>query len=165
MSYKKERRPMLFKEVTQFEDGVSLSSGVSIISTGARLKDKVQSLTGASTATEVTNYGITYIKSTGNGGAGAKVFKIAKPEAGVHKYIVGQVGSTKAISVRTLSSDNVFLLGTTKNSITFATASTYTTPVFHLVGLSTAVWAVVSPLLAQSTAVNTWRAGVAGATA
>lgn len=165
MSYKKERRPMLFKEVARFGEGVSLSSGVSITSTGARIKEEVQELSGTSTATEVNNYGVTYIKSTGSGAAGAKVYKLAKPEAGVHKYIVGHVGSTKAISVRTLSSDNVFLLGTTKNSLTFATASTYGAPVFHLVGLSTALWAVVSPLFAQSSAVNTWKAGIAGATA
>lgn len=167
MSYKKERRPMLFSEVVRADEGISLSSGLSITSTGARFKDEIQSLTGASTGTQVTNYGVTYITSTGAGAAGAKVFKIAAPEAGVHKYLFVRVASTKAVSVRTLTSDGVFLLGTTKNSLSFATGSTYISGSAHLVGLSSVLWGVAaggSPISA-TTAAAAFKVSIVGATA
>jgi hypothetical protein len=148
-------------------EGVTLSTGKANTSTGSYFVDEVQALTGASTATEVNNYGVTYIKSTGSGGAGAKVFKIAAPVVGQHKYLFVRVASTKAVSVRTLTSDAVFLLGTTKNSISFSTGSTMVAGSAHLVGLSSVLWGVIgggSPFNLTTAAANA-KVLILGATA
>ena len=165
MSYKKERRPVLFSEQVRANEGITLSTARANTSTGAYFVDEVQSLTGASTGTQVTNYGVTYIISTGSGGAGTKVFTMAAPTKGLRKSLVVRVASTKSVSVRTPTSDAVFFAGTTKNTIQWATGSTYASPTVSLIGLSTVLWAIEAPLLGQSTATNTWKVALAGATA
>lgn len=105
--------------------------------------DKVQALTGASTATEVTNYGVTSIASTAGGTAGNHGFSMAAPRAGLRKTLVVDVGSTRTVSVGlgpTTSVGHVF--GTTNRTATFSTgAGRYR--FLDLVGLSTSQWAVV----------------------
>lgn len=168
MGYRKERRPVLFRA------GLNASTNQHT-STGAWLVDSIQSLTGTSTGTAVTNFGVTHITSTGSGGAGVKVFTLNAPIKGVHKWIIGEVTSTKSVQVRTPSSaaGSVFL-GSTKNSITFTTGSTFVSPPrsVHLVGMSSVKWAVLSvdsPLARPTTALLTvaqaHRVTIEGATA
>lgn len=166
MGYKKERRPVLFRA------GVNASTN-NHTSTGAYYVENIQSLTGASTGTTVTNFGVTHITSTGAGGAGAKVFTLAAPVKGVRKTLLVEVTSTKAVSVRTPTSVATFL-GSTKNSFSFATGSTYTSPPrsVELVGMSATQWAIISansPLARGTTTLSTmsvqYRMNILGATA
>lgn len=159
MSYKKERRPVLFRAGQN-------NSTLNHKSTGAWEAVHIQALTGASTGTAVTNYGITFITSTGNGSAGANVYTLTAPVKGIKKRIVGYVSSTKEITVRTATSAATFY-GSTKNSFTFTTGSTYLPSAVDLVGYTSAQWAVlgISTPLVASTAVNDHQVTIAGATA
>lgn len=169
MSYKKERRPMLFARSVEFQEGIALSTAEAATSTGSFVVEEIQALTGASTATTINNYGITTIVvTTGQSTAANIVFTIANPTKGRRKTILADLNSTKEVSVRTVSSaagSNFF--GTTKNSFTFSTGSTYAPSSVELLGLSTAQWAIldIRTPLAQSTAVNDWNVTIAGATA
>lgn len=102
----------------------------------------VQALTGGSSGTQITNHGITTITSTGNGSAGTIVYTIAAPIKGIHKTVICDNNSTKLIQVRTPSSAATFY-GSTKNSFTFTTGSTAAPSSVHLVGLTSAQWAIM----------------------
>ena len=163
MSAKKERRPVMFRA------GVNLSTE-NPTSTGSGLYDDIQTLTGDSTATAVTNYGITFLTvTTGEGTAANLVYTMNSPgKPGIHKYIVADLNSTKLVSVRTASSAGTFY-GSTKNSLAFTTGSTHTGTVAHLVSYSSLRWALLhagAPLAVGTTAaVVNHRVDIAGATA
>jgi hypothetical protein len=129
-------------------------------------RSHVQTLTGASTGTTVTNYGVTTIASTGNGTADDLIYSIAEPYQGARKTIIVDNGSTKLVDVRTSSSLTLFF-GSTKNAVRFTTGSTGLPVSVDLVGISSAVWAVVdiSGVLVDSTAGSTYHYTVLGATA
>ncbi len=126
----------------------------------------VQALTGGSSGTRITNRGITTITSTGNGSAGTIVYTLDDAVAGNHKIILVDNNSTKLIQVRTRTSGQTFF-GSTKNSITWATGSTFAPSSVELIGLSTSQWALLdihTPLV-SSTATIDWNVTIAGATA
>lgn len=168
MSFKKERRPMLFDRPVRFVNGFGASTGVAATSTGSYQMEEIQTLTGASTGTAVAPYGITFITvTTGQSTANNLVYTMSSPGvAGIHKYIVADLNSTKEATIRTASSAGTFY-GTTKNSIVFSTGSTHAGTVAHLVSYSSVRWALLSlgAPLANSTAVTNFRATIAGATA
>lgn len=126
----------------------------------------VQALTGGSSGVRITNRGVTTITSTGNGSAGEIVYTIDPPVPGNHKIIFVDSNSTKLVTVRTASSLATFY-GSTKNSIQWATGSTFAPSSVELIGLSTSQWALLdihTPLV-SSTAVIDWNVTIAGATA
>ena len=170
MGYKKERRPVIFDRAVRFNNGYGASTGVAATSTGSFQMDEVQTLTGASTGTAVAPYGITFITvTTGEGTAANLVYTMSSPGvAGIHKWIVADLNSTKLVSVRTGSSAGTFY-GSTKNALNFTTGSTHTGTVAHLVSYSSLRWALLSagaPLAVGTTAaVVDHRLGIAGATA
>lgn len=168
MSFKKERRPILFDRAVQFVNGYGASTGMAATSTGSIHMDEIQTLTGASTGTAIAPYGITFITvTTGESTAANVTYTMSSPGVkGIHKYIVADLNSTKEAVVRTASSAGTFY-GTTKNSITFATGSTLPGTVAHLVSFSSVRWSLLSlgAPLAQSTAVTKHYASIAGATA
>ena len=131
---------------------------------------RVQTLTGASTGTAITKDGFTFITvTTGEGTAANLTYTMDSPVyAGIRKTIIADLNSTKEVTIRTASSAGTFY-GTTKNSITFATASTKPATVAELVSYSSVRWAVVSlgaPLAvnASAAAVN-YYVSIAGSTA
>jgi hypothetical protein len=114
----------------------------------ARRADPIQALTGASTGTQVTNYGITKIvnASATESGTGARlVYTIANPVAGVRKTLIVQADTTRTIQVRTATSLLTFM-GSTFNALEWSTggASTMGPPVAELIGITSAQWAVNS---------------------
>lgn len=131
------------------------------------IREKVQTLTGASTATTITNQGITTIVvTTGEGTAANLIYNLAAPAfAGQLKTIFTDLNSTKEITVRTASSAQPFF-GSTKNGLTFSTGSdpgAFAT----FKAISTSQWALLSygKPGATSTATNAWKVTLAGATA
>lgn len=147
MGWRKEKRPLLAAKGFETR-AASTFKGTVNLSTGGKLVDHVQELTGASTGTAVTNYGVTRItvaSSTESATAAELVFKLNSPVAGVRKTLIidGDAGSTKTIKVRTQTSAESFY-GSTMNSLTVATGSTDTATYAELVGLSTSVWAITS---------------------
>jgi len=138
-----------------------------VLRSGERVQP-IQALTGASTATRVKNYGITtIIVTTGEGSSTSCVYTMDNPVPGVKKTLLVQTNkgsSTKVVTVKTPSSLST-ILGTTKNAVSWAVSSTYAAIAVELLGITTAQWAVISPVLAQSTAVNTWKISIIGATA
>jgi hypothetical protein len=118
----------------------------------------VQSLTGDSTGTELTNQGIsTIVVTTGEGTAANLVYTLAPPAwAGQRKQILADLNSTKEVTVRTKTSAATFF-GSTKNSFVFSTGSTAPPAHVELIGLSTVQWAIAN---IASTSVT-----IAGATA
>lgn len=128
----------------------------------------LQTLTGASTATEITNDGVTTITvTTGEGTAANLVYTLAAPGwAGQRKTILADLNSTKEVTVRTKTSAATFF-GSTKNSFVFSTGSTYAPSSVDLIATSTVVWAILAantPLV-ESTANIDHQITIAGATA
>lgn len=107
----------------------------------------VQALTQASTATRVTNHGITTITSAGSGTAGDHGFILQAPFTGITKAIVVDPNSTRTVSVYNQSTGITFF-GSTANALTFSTGSGHRK--VTLVGLSATSWAIT----AQSTGVT-----------
>ena len=105
----------------------------------------VQSLTGGSTGTQITNHGVTKIVVSGTESATVAkyTYEIEKPRIGVHKTIFFDNNSTRTLEVRTPSSGSVFF-GSTKNAIAVTTGSTAANVHVSLVGLSSVQWAVES---------------------
>lgn len=113
---------------------------------------RIQALTGASTGTQVTNYGVTKIVvTTGEGTAANLVYTLAEPIAGVRKTIIADLNSTKTVEVRTLTSAAVFF-GSTKNAVLFSTGSTFPPTNVELLGFSSVQWAVMDIRTPGSTA-------------
>jgi hypothetical protein len=109
---------------------------------------KVQSLTNASTAVRVTNYGVTSISSTAGGTAAVHAYQMDAPTKGLRKTLVVNAGSTRTVSVDNASTAVTFF-GSTEDGISFSTgAGKYRS--IELVGLSATQWAVV----AQTTGVT-----------
>jgi hypothetical protein len=127
----------------------------------AGICDEIQSLTGASTATAITNHGVTKItiaSGTESATVAQLVYQLAAPIAGVHKYIVADVNTTKTVQIRTNSSVCTFF-GSTKNALAYSTVISDPPLPIHLIGGSTAQWIVVNGLG------TTGSVTVAGATA
>jgi hypothetical protein len=166
MGYLKFRKPILAYEGLANSSLATRSTDTYIYN--PRVFEKIQTLTGASTGTAVTNYGITSIAvaSSTEGTAANLIYSLAAPVAGITKTIIVDCGgSTKEVQVRTASSAQTFW-GSTKNSLLFSTDSTGAVTA-HLVGASTSKWFLtgVSALLPQSTAVTAHRVTIVGATA
>ena len=100
--------------------------------------DNLQSLTSASTGTQVTNYGATLINSTGS-----KTFQMASPKPGLRKTLVVVSDSTGSDTTVTNASTSVTFLTSTGNSIAF-TGGGSALQSAELVGISTSQWAVIS---------------------
>lgn len=143
------KRPLLLvngleSDSTATFDGTANFNGLATFSSG--IAESVQSLTGKSTGTEITNYGITKIicaSGTESATAARWVYKIANPVPGIHKWIVVQADTTETVQVRTKTSTHVFF-GSTFNALEWSTngASTMGPPVAHLIGISTSQWLV-----------------------
>jgi len=131
-------RPLLLR------NGLETRGSV-VFSTGAGKVDHVQTLTGDSTGTTITNYGITTIAlSTGaNGTAANLVFTLAAPVAGVAKIIAVSAPTTKEVQVRTPTSAATFF-GSTFNALLWSTqgASTSKQGIARLHGISATQWVV-----------------------
>lgn len=106
--------------------------------------DRVQALTAASTATQVFEYGVTQITSTGGGTAATHGYKMARPSAGLRKTIVVKCDSTREVKVQLApSTDGAVLFGTTYNNLVFSTGAGKRRGI-ELVGLSSSLWGLVS---------------------
>ena len=94
--------------------------------------------TSALSATEITNYGNTFIDSTGTGTG--QEFTLQAPSNGISKTISvhGPGGSTVPVGIQTNSS-SVTIGGSTANKIIFSTAITDGDCV-SLIGASTSEW-------------------------
>lgn len=91
--------------------------------------EKVQSLTAASTATIIVNYGVTVISSTQ-----AKTFQMAAPRAGLRK----------SLAVVSASTDDITTIDGNGATIAGSTAFTVDGPGgVELVGTSTGAWALL----------------------
>ena len=135
-----------FGRPLQLRNGLETRGSV-VFSTGGKKVDYVQTLTGASTGTTITNYGITTIAVTtaAAGTAANLVFTLAAPVAGVEKIIAVRTPTTKEVQVRTPSSaaaHNFF--GSTFNALLWSTqgASTNKQCIARLHGVSTSQWVV-----------------------
>lgn len=135
------KRPFLVRDALQvngnstFTGNVTMSGTLAVtgavtnsgaVTHSAGYREAFQAMTGASTGTNVTNYGITRIVTTSNTestSAGTVKFTIANPVEGVIKRIAVQNDTTKLIEIVTVSSSNVFQ-GTTMNAIQWTTGST-----------------------------------------
>lgn len=95
--------------------------------------DAVQTLTAASTGTEVTNFGVTVISASTQ----AKTFQMAAPKAGLRKSLALTGGSTAGDT--TFDGNGATISGSTQ--VSFATAVSGGA---ELVGLSTSAWAMVA---------------------
>lgn len=120
MSFRKNRRPQM------------MTGGFAIAST-------IQTLTAASTATTITNDGITTIAS---GTAASKTFKLAKPDRkGQVKRIIANMGTTGDVVVLAGPSTAYTFSGSTLGKVTFSTgAGRYRS--IELIGVSTAAWII-----------------------
>jgi len=166
MGYEKHKRPLLLARGAQARSlSTSLNAPLTFSTNSARV-EHVQTLTGASTGTTITNYGLTKITWTSTQSTATNyVYTLAAPVAGIEKRIIGweASASTKTITVRTLTSAATFA-GSTKNSFTWTTGSTYLPANVHL---STSQWAVLSantPLVTSTAGVDN-QLTIAGATA
>lgn len=109
--------------------------------------ETVQTITN-STATQITNYGVTVLTSTlGSTGTTVKNWIMARPVKGINKSIMVDPNSTGVVQIVNYST-TVTYFGTTGNALTFSTGAG--TKKVHLVGLSSAVWGIT----AQSTGVT-----------
>ena len=132
-------RPLLLKKGLETKADITLSTGAGKI-------DHIQSLTGKSTGTDVTNYGITKIicaSGTESATAARWVYTLADPVAGIEKVIIVQADTTETVQIRTGTSLEVFL-GSTFNALEWSTngASTMGPPLARLIGISTSQWYV-----------------------
>lgn len=111
------------------------------------LRENVQTLTSASTATRIEPTGVTLINSTG----GNKTFKFAqRPTKGDRKILVVDINSTGEVTVGQASTAVTFK-GTTNGTILFTTVgSAALAKRVELIGLSSAQWIVH----VQSTAIT-----------
>lgn len=104
----------------------------------------VQSLTQATTSTDITNKGVTFIVSGST--AGGNVFSLAPPRVkGATKTIVVDVNTTDAVDVVTAAAEGSsaagFFFGTTGQALRFSTGAVAPKRAM-LVGQSTSTWAV-----------------------
>lgn len=109
--------------------------------------ERIQSLTQASTATRVTNFGVTAITSAGSGTAATHGFKIRKPVKGMRKAILVDPNSTREVAIYNLSTTITFF-GSTANALVFSTGAGHRK--IELIGLSATQWGI----LAQSTGIT-----------
>lgn len=149
MGLDKNKRPILAVGGLEVPGGSTFTG--TVVMSGAGVTDTVQSLTGASTGTTITNYGITLINvvsSTESTSAAASIgFTMAGVSAGVQKTLVVSPQSTEAVAVSLAAGDN--LLGmSTKQTILYFTTSASTgesaAKTVHLVGLTTKYWGLGS---------------------
>jgi len=143
MGFKKEKRPLLTMKGVDSRYANKMREG-----------QDLQSLTGASTGTEIRNYGPTYIlvtsstEATGetlSGATGTNIsFSLANPVAGAQKQIVIENDSTAIVQVRVAPSSATFIAGTTMNALRWTTGTTDVPAWVQLLGLSTTEWAVAA---------------------
>lgn len=95
--------------------------------------DNVQTLTAASTGTEVTNYGVTVVSASTQ----AKTFQLAAPRAGLRKTLALTGGSTAGDT--TFDGNGATISGST--AISFATGVSGGA---ELVGISTGAWVMIA---------------------
>ena len=161
MSFKKERRPVLFRA------GSNYSTQNQTGSTGAFIAENVQALTGASTGTAITNFGMTVITvTTGEGTAADLIYTLNAPAyKGRRKVIVADLNSTKTVRVVNPSTANTFY-GTTKNSFLFSTGSTYAPSSLELLSNSSVQWVILNAetALGFSTSATPHKVSIAGST-
>ena len=96
-------------------------------------RDKVQTLTAASTATEVSNFGVTIISASTQ----SKTFQLAAPKSGIRKTIALTGGSTAGDT--TIDGNGATISAST--AVSFATG---VSGGIELVGISTAAWVLVA---------------------
>lgn len=111
------------------------------------VREKLQTLTGASTGTTISNEGVTRITVAAGSEsvtAATYVYTLESPVlTGTHKWIICDNNSTRLIQVRTPTSTEV-IYGTTKNAVQWSTGSTAPAPYVELLSLSTTQWAVLN---------------------
>lgn len=137
MGVEKQKRPVLAQKGLQVNSASTFAADV--VLSGAGVRENVQTLTHADTATALTAYGVTFITSTST--SGTNVFTLPAPKAGYRKTIVVDVNTTDAVDVVPASSVT-FLFGSTANGLRFSTGAV-TPKRAELVGKTTAVWAVL----------------------
>lgn len=114
------------------------------------LREQVQDLTTASSATAVPNYGVTRVTCTGSS-QGPVQYLLDAPAIGVEKTLVLASSSTASYQfLTTAAGAQVYgsSLGTTAGVINLLGPTSFV----KLVGLSTAIWGVVSRSYYSSTA-------------
>jgi hypothetical protein len=102
----------------------------------AGIYEPIQALTGDSTGTTITNYGITTILVGGSteGTAVNLTYTLATPDlAGAHKVLAVDNNSTKEIAITTANK----FFGTTKETVTWSTGSTAPPGHVNLIAQST----------------------------
>lgn len=99
--------------------------------------DKIQSLTQASTATRINNYGVTTIANS----SANNTFVLNAPVQGLRKTIIADPNSTGEIVV-VGPTTTVLFYGSTNNIATFSTGTGV--KVLDLIGISATSWAIVS---------------------
>lgn len=117
--------------------------------------DKLQSLTQASTATRVSNYGVTSITSAGSGTAAIHGFIMDAPVQGLRKTLLADPNSTRQVAVYNVSTGITFF-GSTANALLFSTGTGYRS--VELVGISATQWGVT----AQTTGVTLIASTISG---
>lgn len=133
------------------------------IASRAGYQSNVQTITlsGAAAATPVATqikpFGLTRIVSTGTGGP--HFVALAEPIAGLEKFVVARMNSTADVALVTHSTACLFD-GTTFNRLTFSTAADGRTAV-HLIGVSTALWAILGSGAQANTTASPTPAGYA----
>lgn len=146
MGLDKEKRPILAQGGLQVNSASTFTGNI-VQSTGSAWIEHIQSLTGASTGTAVTNYGLTKIVvlTSTEGTAANLVYTLTAPgAAGKRKAIVVDNNSTKTVEVRTPSSaaaSNFF--GSTKNAVLWSTGSTDLPARVSLISASSLQWIVM----------------------
>jgi len=149
MGLDKKTRPILAVGGLQVTGGSTFTD--TVVMSGAGLTDTVQALTGASTGTTITNYGVTYINvvsSTESTSAAASIgYTMAGVVAGTHKMLVVSPQSTEAIKVSLATGDNFLGMSTKQTTMNFSTSASTAEPAaktVHLVGLTTRYWGISS---------------------
>jgi hypothetical protein len=111
------------------------------------VREKIQTLTGASTGTTIHNEGVTVLTVAAGSEsvtAASYVYTLESPVLpGVHKWILCSNASTRIIQVRTPTSTEV-IYATTANAVQWSTGSTDAAPMVELLSLSTTQWAVLN---------------------
>lgn len=99
-------------------------------------RDKVQSLTAATTATWATNYGVTTIANSSVN----NTWVLNAPKVGLRKDILFDSNSTGDL-VLIMPTTSITYFGSTSNQVTASTGAGV--KYLNLVGLSTSVWGIL----------------------
>jgi hypothetical protein len=102
--------------------------------------ERIQALTGGSTATRIQNYGVTTITSTAGGSTAEHAFVLKKPVKGLRKTLLVDPNSTREVLVVADSTTHT-LFGSTGNALRFSTGAG--TKRAELIGLSATQWALL----------------------